>query len=102
MHIYNVTTNVEEDVHDEWLTWMKEEHIPAMMATGKFTEALMSRVLVNEKMGGITYSTQFKTKDMATLKQYYVEDSKELLKKEDRFKNKAVSFRTEMEIIDQQ
>jgi|SRR5690625_2245373 len=102
MHIYNVTINIDESVHDEWVKWMKEEHIPDMLATGKFTQALMSRVLVKEAMGGITYAVQYQTKDENMLKQYYIEDAERLRKKSKRFEGKAVYFRTEMEIIHQQ
>lgn len=102
MHIYNVTINIDESVHDEWVDWMKTEHIPEMLATGKFTQALMSKVLVKEDMGGITYSVQYQTKDMATLENYYQENSEEMRKKSARFEGKAVYFRTEMEIIHEQ
>ena len=102
MHIYNVTINIDESVHDEWVKWMKEEHIPDMLSTGKFTQALMSRVLVKEAMGGITYAVQYQTKDENMLKQYYIEDAERLRKKSKRFEGKAVYFRTEMEIIHQQ
>jgi len=50
MFIYNVTINIDETVHKEWLDWMKNEHIPNMLATKKFSKALMSRVLVEEEM----------------------------------------------------
>lgn len=100
MYIYNVTTNIDESVHDEWLRWMKEIHIPDVLATGKFLNAKMSKVLVEEEMGGITYSVQFTTLNKETLEKYYVEDAPRLrgdaLK---RFPNKFVSFRTELEII---
>lgn len=102
MHIYNVTINIDESVHDEWVKWMKEEHIPDMLATGKFTQALMSRVLVKEAMGGITYSVQYQTKDRETLNLYYQEDAERLRKESKRFEGKAVYFRTEMEIVHQQ
>src|SRR5699024_6187803 len=102
MYIYNVTINVEEEIHKEWLQWMKEEHIPEMMATGQFKNALMSSVLVNEEMGGITYSVQYQTVDEATLQSYYREDADEMRKKSARFKGKTVAFRTEMKVIDQQ
>lgn len=102
MHIYNVTINIDESVHDEWIDWMKTEHIPEMLATGKFTQALMSKVLVKEEMGGITYSVQYQTKDMATLKRYYQENAEAMREKSKRFEGKAVSFRTEMEIIEKQ
>ena len=33
MLIYNVTINVENDVRDQWVHWMKTEHMPAVIAT---------------------------------------------------------------------
>lgn len=102
MYIYNVTINIDESVHEEWKTWMKQEHIPEMLATGKFTQALMSRVMVQEQMGGITYSVQYQVKDRDTLKRYYLEDAGKMREKSARFKDKAVYFRTEMEIVHQQ
>lgn len=102
MYIYNVTTNVQEDAHDEWVDWMKNEHIPEMLATGKFTKALMSKVLVNEDMGGITYSVQYTAQNREMLHRYYQENAEQLRGKTDRFKGKIVAFRTEMEIISEQ
>ncbi|NNE75783.1 MAG: DUF4286 family protein [Pricia sp.] len=100
MLIYNVTTNIEESVHDEWLHWMQETHIPDVLATGKFLSAKMSKILVEENMGGISYSVQFTTVDRETLQKYYEEDARKL--RDDvvkKFPNKFVSFRTEMEVI---
>ena len=45
MYIYNVTINIDESVHLEWLTWM-ETHIPEVLNTGKFTAAKLTEVLV--------------------------------------------------------
>lgn len=103
MYIYNVTTNIEEAAHDQWLQWMKETHIPDVLATGKFLQAKMCRVLVDEEMGGTTYSVQFTTSDKATLQKYYLEDAPRLRDEAlKRFANQFVSFRTEMEIISEQ
>ena len=103
MLIYNVTINIDESAHDEWLTWMKDKHVPDMLATGKFSHAKMAKVLVEEDMGGITYSVQYTTKDRTTLESYYKEDAERLrgdaLK---LFADKSVAFRTELEIISQQ
>jgi len=102
MYIYNVTTNIEESVHDKWLQWMKEKHIPEMLATGKFSKALMSAVLVEEEMGGRTYSVQYTTVSKEMLLQYYNEDAPRLRKEALRlFANKFVVFRTELEVIHQ-
>ena len=100
MYIYNVTTNIEASAHDQWLAWMKETHIPDVLATGKFLSAKMCKVLVDEDMGGITYSVQFTTVDKATLERYYNEDAHNLRQDASkRFAGKFVSFRTELEII---
>ncbi len=100
MYIYNVTTNIDEAAHDEWLTWMNETHIPDVLATGKFLNAKMCKVLVDEEMGGVTYSVQFTTIDKKTLEKYYKEDAPRLREDASKlFAGKFVSFRTELEII---
>lgn len=103
MYIYNVTINVEEAVHDQWIAWMKEIHIPEMLSLGKFSQARMCKVLVEEEMGGITYSIQYTIKDKETLERYYQEDANKM--RQDgikRFGNNFVAFRTELELIDDQ
>lgn len=101
MYIYNVTTNIQEDIHDKWLEWMKKEHIPQMLDTGKFSKALMSRVMVKEEMGGITYSVQYTTESKEMLESYYKEDSVKLRAGSKAFEGKFVVFRTEMEIVEE-
>jgi len=103
MLIYNVTVNIEESVHEPWLDWMRDRHIPDMLATGKFSHAKMVRVLVEEEMGGITYSIQYTVQDRKTLEAYYTEDADRLREAAQRsFPNKFVAFRTELEVVSQQ
>ena len=101
MIIYNVTANIEESIHEEWLLWIKE-HIPLVLATGKFEKATLSRVLVEEDMGGATYSVQFRSYSREALDAYYKEDAEKLrsdgLK---QFADKVLNFRTELQIIDE-
>ncbi len=100
MIIYNVTTNIDQSVHNEWLHWMQTKHIPDVLATKKFISAKLSRVLVEEELGGFTYSVQYTTTDKSTLERYYKEDAEHLRQEfTDLFKGKFVSFRTELEII---
>lgn len=103
MLIYNVTINVDDTVHEQWLEWMKDKHVPNMLATGKFTHAKMVKVLVEEDMGGITYSIQYTTKNRSTLEAYYKEDADRLRADAQKmFPNKFVAFRTELEVVSQQ
>ena len=101
MIIYNITANVDDSIHEEWLTWIKE-HIPQVLATGKFTEAKLTKVLVEEEMGGITYSIQYRAKSREDLDNYYQNDA-ERLRSEGlmKFADKMLAFRTELEIIDE-
>ena len=102
MYLYNVTVNIQEDVHEKWLEWMKSEHIPDMMATKKFSKALMSRVMVEEQMGGITNSVQYTAENKDMLHRYYDEDSAILRAKPKLFEGKFVVFRTELEVVSEQ
>ncbi|WP_196885908.1 DUF4286 family protein [Aureivirga sp. CE67] len=100
MYIYNVTINIEEKSHDAWLKWMKEKHIPDMLATGKFAKAKMSQVMVEEEMGGITYSVQYTTDSKETLEKYYQEDAEKLREEGMKlFAGKFVAFRTELKVV---
>lgn len=103
MYIYNVTTNIEEGVHEKWVRWMKEKHIPDVLNTGKFINAKLSKVLVEEDMGGVTYSVQFVAESRELLERYYKEDAPRLRKDTNTlFAGNFVAFRTELEVIDEQ
>ncbi len=100
MIIYNVTTNIHESVHDQWLKWMQEKHIPEILATNKFSSARIVKVLVEEEMGGITYSVQYVTDSKETLDKFYIEDEPEFHREAlGLFADKMLSFRTELEVI---
>ncbi len=100
MIIYNVTINIADDVHEEWLHWMQHAHIPDMLATGKFSSAKMAKVLVEEETGGTTYSVQYHTDSKETLQRYYQQDAPRLRADGlERFADKFVAFRTELQLI---
>ncbi len=101
MYIYNVTVNIDESIHDEWLEWIKE-HIPQVLSTGRFSNAKLTKVLVKEDMGGITYSVQYRAKSRKDLDDCYKFDADNL--RADgltKFSDKMLAFRTELEIIDE-
>ncbi len=79
---------------------MQHKHIPEVLATGKFSSARMVRVLIEEEMGGTTYSVQYTTDSKATLEKYYQEDAPKLRDEAlQLFGDKMLSFRTELELI---
>lgn len=101
MIIYNVTVNIDDSIADQWLAWIKE-HIPQVLATGKFTDAKLTKVLVEEQMGGQTYSIQYRAISKEALNAYYENDAEKL--RQDglsKFGDKMLAFRTELEIVDE-
>jgi phosphoribosylamine-glycine ligase len=82
------------------MIWMQHKHIPEMLATGKFLSARMVRVLIEEEMGGTTYSVQYTTDSKETLEKYYQEDAPSIREEGIKlFGDKMLTFRTELELI---
>ena len=101
MYIYNVTININETVHEEWLTWM-ETHILEVLNTGKFISAKLTEVLVDEEMGGKTYSVQYTANTREDLDDYYKEDADRLrLQGFKKFGDQMLAFRTELRLINE-
>ncbi len=59
MIIYNVTTKVDHQIAADWLQWLKQEHIPAVIATGCFTRADILRLTEVDETDGLTYAVQY-------------------------------------------
>ncbi|MFI5220285.1 MAG: DUF4286 family protein [Bacteroidia bacterium] len=100
MFIYNITININNSVHDEWLEWMKTIHIPDVMSTGMFIENRIYKVLADEDTSGTTYSVQYVCKDLSDYEKYcqqFAPDLQEAHAK--KYKDKFVAFRTLLEVI---
>jgi len=101
MIIYSVTINIDDDVHEDWLEWMKNKHIPDVMQTGIFKEYRMLKVISrNEGEEGHSYNIQYGCESMADLHQYQIHHAPKLQKEhKDRYADKFVAFRTLLEKV---
>ncbi|MCX6291225.1 MAG: DUF4286 family protein [Bacteroidetes bacterium] len=101
MILYNVTINIDHSVHDEWMKWMKDVHIPDVMRTGLFTENRMLKVLGDEESGGVTYSIQYTCHGLDDFKKYEKNFAASLRREHlEKFKDKFVAFRTLLEVVE--
>jgi len=99
MIIYNVTVSVEESIKEDWLKWMQEVHIPEVMATGIFSKSQINRVIIQGDSDN-TYAIAYTCASMKDLHQYQMKFAPELQQKHvARYGDKAVAFRTLMEVI---
>ena len=101
MIIYNVTVSVEKSVQNEWLNWMKTEHIPEVMACGIFSKAQINRV-IDQGDSNNTFAISYHCASMKDLHDYQIKFSAELQEKHiARYGDKVVAFRTIMEMIEE-
>ena len=101
MIIYNVTVSVSEHRTEEWLEWMRGEHIPEVLNTGKFFEARFTKVMGMEDSGN-TFSIQYRCASYDDLNAYQTEYAHELQQKHiQRFGDDALAFRTLLELIEE-
>lgn len=100
MLIYNISTKVNWNIHEAWLIWMKEKHIPDVMNTGCFSDFRFARILDIDEEEGPTYSNQY---DVPSKEQYdqYILLHSPMLRKEvnDQWSNQIIAFRTLMELV---
>ncbi|MGB0167088.1 MAG: DUF4286 family protein [Luteibaculum sp.] len=100
--IYNVTVNIDHDIHTEWVNWMKTVHIPDVMASKCFVESRFTQVQSNEEHGGVTYSIQYLAASQADLDRYQREFAPKLQKEHtERYKGKFAAFRTLLKMVAQ-
>ncbi len=102
MILYNVTISIDENVHDEWLNWMKTVHIPDVMKTGMFVDNKICRIH-GEEEGGKAYSIQYLAESWDHYNRYQEEFAQALQKDHlDRYSGKFGAFRTILEVVHHQ
>jgi hypothetical protein len=101
MILYNVTCNVENPMSKEWLDWMKNVHIPEVMATGCFVEYKILRLLNHDSDDqGVNYAIQYTCDSEATLERYRAEFGPVLMAKTwERYGERVIAYRSVLEII---
>ncbi len=101
MILYNVTVSVDNTVHEEWLQWMQKTHIPEVMATGLFARYQICKLMDEIANGGTTYAIQYFANSLEDLQIYQLQFAPALqAESARRYSDKALAFRTVMEIID--
>jgi hypothetical protein len=102
MLLYNVTVSVDQRVETEWLRWMKNEHIPEVMATGMFTMHRICRLVQPEPQPeeGVTYAIQYYCDSQEQLNRYFRDFAPALQQAHMvKYGQHTAAFRTVLEIV---
>ncbi|MBB3054912.1 DUF4286 family protein [Mucilaginibacter gotjawali] len=100
MIIFNDTVIIEEAVQEKWLKWIKEVHIPAVMATGYFKSFQILNV-IDSPNEGVTYCIQYRADSIGDFNQFYSKHLHRLQEAHNQeFENHFVIFNTLMQTVD--
>ena len=100
MIIYNVTIKVENDIADEWVQWMKQEHMPDLQNTGLFTGSRLCRLLEQDETEGVTYSAQYTCDNLDDYNTYISKHAQTMREKAfSRCGGTFAAFRSVMEVV---
>lgn len=100
MLIYNVTVKVDKGIAADWLWWMRNEHIPEIMATGCFTRHQIVQLLEQDDSEGPTYAIQYHSPDQDHYERYIEEFADALrLKSLQKWGEGVMAFRSLMRIV---
>lgn len=98
--IYNVTTKVDHSIAPQWLAWMREEHIPDLLATGCFTDAQLLQLTEVDETDGLTYAVQYSSPGRERYNRYITEFAEPMRKKAtDRWGALTISFRSVLRVV---
>jgi hypothetical protein len=101
MIVYNLTIQPEWSTVAPWSVWLKEEHIPRVLATGLFDHFHAYRLLELPDEMGPTFSIQFFTPTRENFHRYKSEFL-ELHQREifEKWKDQCIIFSTSMQELD--
>ncbi|RTL51210.1 MAG: DUF4286 family protein [Sphingobacteriales bacterium] len=100
MIIYNVTSHVAAPIHETWLQWMKEKHIPMVMQSGCFYQYQWVRVLGTDESEGYTYAIQYYAYTIQDYERYVKEHAMALGKVvQETWGENMTSFRSLMQVV---
>ncbi|WP_339607737.1 DUF4286 family protein [uncultured Roseivirga sp.] len=100
MILYNVTVAIEKTVEEDWKVWMRDIHIPEVMATGAFVEYKFFKVMREEEESS-SYSIQYFAEDHSKLQAYLGQHAPGLQQKAgEAFPGKFAAFRTLLQEVE--
>jgi len=100
MLLYNVTVGIDKDIEEEWIEWIRVNHIPKVMNTGLFVDSRIYKILHDDDNGTISYSIQYFAKNINLVTEYLQKFAPTIIEEHrSHFKDKHVVFQTLLEEI---
>jgi len=100
MIIYNVTIKVDKSIAEEWMAWLRDEHIPEVTGTGCFTSANILKLLDIDESEGPTFAIQYMAESKALYNRYIELFAGTMRQKSfEKWGDKFIAFRSVMQVV---
>jgi hypothetical protein len=101
MVLYNITISVDPRKSRDWLQFMREDHIPKILATGSFRDYKICR-LMGEEEGGMAFAVMYTAHSEAHLTDYMAVHAPRLQAEHQAvFGSSTAAFRTTLLILEE-
>jgi hypothetical protein len=101
MILFSLTVNIDNEIQEEWLEWMKQSFIPNLWLTGFFVEKRFLKLLNEEEGNGTTYSLQLTLENLKVLRDFeenHLHDFRKMLY--GKYTGRLVDFYTVLEKVE--
>ncbi len=101
MIIYSITSIIKEEIEEEWVSWMRDIHIPDILKTGYFKAHKIYKVQIpSTSIGEVTYIIQYELDSLELYREYSSKEAARLQSEVSaKFIGRAKVARTVMEEI---
>lgn len=100
MIIYNTTYHIEDDIHDEYIAYVKEDLIPRALKSGHLSKPQLALIHSQHEESGVSYSLQFRVDDLQKLEEWMLTYGQSIRSDiAQRFGEKALGFMTLLEEV---
>ncbi len=100
MLLYNVTFGIDKQIETEWITWMKETFVPAVMETTLFNDYKFYKVLTHDDETSVSYSLQCFANSIESVVKYLNDFAPALVEAHRlKFQDQHAAFNTLLEEI---
>lgn len=99
--LYNITVSLEAAIYPEWLTFMRENHIPKIFSTGCFSGYKICRI-IDQSEESYSVAVQYFAVDEDNFRIYTTKHAPALQKEYTaRFGSSAPAFRTVLHALEE-
>jgi hypothetical protein len=100
MFLYNVTVGIDKEIEKEWVLWIKQNYIPAVIATGFFKESKLYRIVTHDDETSVSYCIQLFSDRIENVVEYLNQHTATIIETHRlKFKDRHVIFNTLLEEV---